>query len=285
MYRRPGRGRVLLLACLALSIFLITLDFRQNPGGPIKRAKELATSIVSPIQRGFAAVTQPVGDLLASLGDLANIRSRNRELEDRLRRLESEVDSARSLEDENTRFRKILDLGKSWKSMDKVTATVFSKAPSNYKWAVIIDKGRAAGIKPNMAVIDPEGLVGKVIQADRNQATVLLLIDPDAAAGARIEDQGDTGVVRGNGGSEALSLELVESGVDVTVGDEVVTSGYSGGIFPPGITIGTVSVVGVQDAALERQIEVDPAADFTSLDFVTVLLDTGSRLKRAVSAR
>ena len=84
MYRRPGRGRVLLLACLALSIFLITLDFRQNPGGPIKRAKELATSIVSPIQRGFAAVTQPVGDLLASLGDLANIRSRNRVLESRL---------------------------------------------------------------------------------------------------------------------------------------------------------------------------------------------------------
>jgi rod shape-determining protein MreC len=286
MYRRPGRGRVLLLACLALSLVLITLDFRQNPGGPIKRAKELAVSVVSPIQRGFAAVTHPVGDLFSSLGDLANLRSRNRELEDRLQRLESEVSEARSVEDENARLRDVVDLGKSWKTMDRVTATVFSKSSSNYKWAVFIDKGRAAGIRPDMAVIDPEGLVGKVIQADRNQATVLLLIDPDAAAGARIEGGGDTGVVRGNGGSEALSLELLGSGADVFVGDEVVTSGYDGGIFPAGITIGTVSEVGVENAALERLIRVEPGANFTALDFVTVLLDTGSRLEqRAVSQR
>jgi rod shape-determining protein MreC len=280
MYRRPGRGRVLLLACLALAIVLITLNFRGPEGGAVRRAKDFAVAIVAPIQRGFAAATQPVGDFFSSLGDLADIRSRNRELEDSLDRIEAQVEEAEATEQENVRLRQMLDLGKSWSTMDNVTATVFSNVPVNWKWAVFIDKGRADGIRPNMAVVDPEGLVGKVIQAERHQATVLLLIDPDAAAGARIAGAGDTGAVRGNGGSELLSLELIESDADVSIGDEVVTSGYAGGIFPAGIPIGVVTEVGGQDAALERHIEVEAAADFTALDFVTVLLETGPRLKQ-----
>lgn len=283
MYRRPGRGRLLLLVFLALSLFLITLDFRQNQGGALRRAKQVAVAVVTPIQRGFAAVTQPVGDFFASLGDLTNIRSRNRELENQVAAMQSDIKDARSLQDENLRLRQLLDLGKSWKTMRRRTAAVFSKVPSNYKWAVYIDKGRADGIKPDMAVIDPEGLVGKIIQADRNQATVLLLIDPEAAAGARVQGHGDTGVVRGNGGSQSLSLQLVSSGANVSTGDQIITSGYNGGIFPAGIPIGAVTSVSGQDAALERQIRVDPVADFTSLDFVTVLLDTGSRIKNRVA--
>jgi rod shape-determining protein MreC len=285
MYRRAGRGRVLLVLCLVLSIVLITLDFRQSPRGFLGRIKDVAVAVVAPVQRGFSSVTQPVGDFFASLGDLADIRSRNRELQDELERMRAQVEEAQSLEQENLRLREIFDLGKSWPTMRRRTAAVFSKVPANYQWAVFIDKGRADGIRPDMAVIDPEGLVGKVIQADRHQATVLLLIDPEAAAGARIDGQDTTGAVRGNGATENLSLEFVRSEADVSVGDEVVTSGYDGGIFPPGIPIGTVVEVGGSDAALEREIEVDPAAEFASLDFVTVLLDSGRQIKTRTAAR
>jgi rod shape-determining protein MreC len=285
MYRRPGRGRLLLFVCLALSLLLITLDFRQNRGGVIARAKDVAVTVVTPIQRGFTAVTQPVGDFFAAVGDLADIRSRNRELEDRLDRAQADIREAQSLEDENIRLRNVLELDKAWQSMERATAPVISKAPSNYKWAVIIGKGRADGIRQNMAVIDPEGLVGKVIQAERSQATVLLLIDPDAAAGARVEDARDTGVVRGNGASESLSLEFVAADATVSIGDEIITSGYDGGVFPPGIPIGLVAEVAPPDAGLERDVEVEAAVDFPALDFVTVLLETGSRVKQKVADR
>ncbi|MFN2488882.1 MAG: rod shape-determining protein MreC [Actinomycetota bacterium] len=284
MYRRSGRGRLLLLLCLGLSIFLITLDFRQNEGGMLGRAKDLAVTVVAPIQRGFSSVTQPVGDLFASIGDLANIRSRNRRLEDDLDRLRQEIEEAEALQDENLRLREMFELDKSWPTMRTVTAAVFSKVPSNYQWAVLIDKGRADGIRPDMAVISPEGLVGKIIQADRNQATVLLLIDPDAAAGARVERERDTGVVRGNGGSEFLSLELIDPEADVAVGDEVVTSGYNRGVFPANIPIGVVAEVAGQEAALERQIRVESDTDFTALDFVSVLLDSGSENRRRTAS-
>jgi rod shape-determining protein MreC len=285
MYRRPGRGRLLLLVCLAASILLITLDFRQNQGGVIRRAKDVASAVVTPIQRGFSAVVQPVGDFFSAIGDLANIRSRNRQLEDLNDRLQGQIREAETTANVAERLQAMLDLEESWPSMAKSTAAVIAKAPSNYKWAVIISKGRADGIKPNMAVIDPEGLVGKVIQAGRNQATVLLLIDPEAGAGARLEEERDTGVVRGNGSSEFLSLELVSSGAEIAVGEGVETSGYDGGIFPPGIPIGFVAELGPADAALERDIKVDPAADFTALDFVTVLLETGARVQEQVAGR
>ena len=274
-----------MLLCLALSILLITLDFRQSPRGFLGRIRDVAVTVVAPVQRGFAAISQPVGDFFASIGDLADIRSRNRQIQDELERVRARVDEAESLEQENERLREVFDLGKSWPTMRRRTAAVFSKVPANYQWAVFIDKGRADGIRPNMAVIDPEGLVGKVIQAHRHQSTVLLLIDPEAAAGARINGEGPTGAVRGNGGSEDLSFEFVRSEADVSVGDEVVTSGYDGGIFPPGIPIGTVVEVGGQDAALQREIKVDPAADFPALDFVTVLLDTGPQTKTRTVAR
>jgi rod shape-determining protein MreC len=284
MYRRPGRGRVLLLLCLALSIVLITLDFRQGSAGLLGSIKDVAVTVVAPVQRGVSAVTQPVGDFFVSLGDLAEIRSRNRELQDEVERLRATQAEAQALLDENARLRKFNELGRSWPTMRRATAAVFSKVPANYQWAVFIDKGRADGIRPNMAVIDPEGLVGKVIQADRNHAIVLLLIDPEATAGARIQGVRDTGAVRGNGANETLSFEFGRVEADVDIGDEVVTSGYDGGIFPPGIPIGRVTEVGSPTAALERRIEVDPNVDFAALDFVTVLLDTGPALEATAAA-
>jgi cell shape-determining protein MreC len=96
---------VLLLLCLALSIALITFDFRQNPNGFLARIKDVAVAVVAPVQRGFSAVTQPVGDFFGSLGDLADIRSRNRELQDELKRMEATVEQGQALEEENRRLR------------------------------------------------------------------------------------------------------------------------------------------------------------------------------------
>lgn len=280
MYRRSGRGRLLLLAFLALSILIITLDFRGNAGGPLERAKDLSVAVVEPIQRGFTAVFRPVGNFFSSLGELSDLRAQNQELEAELRATRAEVSRAESLVREIERLTTILELDEPWIAMERVTARVSGQSPSNYKWAVFIDKGRDDGILPDMAVVAPEGLVGKVVRADAGTSLVLLLIDRQGAAAARLEDRRDTGKVEGNGGSELLSLELIGSNADVRVGDQVVTSGYDDGIFPPGIPIGYVEEV-VEDArAPDQTIMVDPHVDFPALlgDYVQVLLGPGRRV-------
>jgi rod shape-determining protein MreC len=275
MRRRNGRGRLLLLVFLALSILVITLDFRQGSGGPLERVKDVTAAIVSPIQRGFTAVFRPVGNFFSSLSNLSHLRTDNDRLENEVRDLQSEITRAEAVEEENARLREMLDLDEPWFTQDKVTAQVTSRVPSNYKWAVTIDKGESDGVQEDMAVIAAEGLVGKVVTTTSSTATVLLLIDPQGAASARIQEGFDTGLVNGNGGNEPLSLDLIGSGTEVPVGSKVVTSSYNHGIFPPDIPIGTVTKVGGDLREPTQQLEVEPYVKFTGLDFVEVLLETG----------
>jgi len=269
----------LLLAFVALSIAVVTLDFRQNSGGPIKRARDVTVTVVAPIQRGFTTVTRPVGSFFSSLAELTNLRGENERLKALLAQAETDADGLPQIEAENEELRRDLELKKSWRTMDSVLAPVISNSPSNYKWALVIGKGKRQGIRVDNAVMNSEGLVGKIIRVDRNYSTVLLLVDPAAAATARVGDLGDSGLVEGNGGGERLTLSSIDVTSDVSVGDEVVTLGRDQGIFPPGIEIGFVAEVGGSAAALERLITVEPSVDFKSLQFVTVLLETGDELQ------
>ncbi len=275
MYRRAGRGRLLLFAFVALSIVVITLDFRQTGNGPLERAKEVSSAIVTPIQRGLTAVFTPVGNFFSSVSELSNLRAENAELRGELEAAEQRIDEAESILAENERLLALQELDESYPTMERVSARVIGRPPANYKWAVTIDKGTNDGIKANMAVIDPEGLVGKIIRADADTATVLLLIDPQAGAKAKVTGSGYAGGIEGNGASESLTLAFIDTEAEVEVGDEVVTAGYDEGIFPPNIPIGSIESVESQSAALEQSIQVEPYVDFTTLDFVQVIVETG----------
>ncbi len=279
MYRRAGRGRMLLFAFLALSIVVITLDFRQSPDGPLERAKDLSNAIVAPLQRGFTAVTRPVGNFFSSVGELGQLQTENSRLNAELEVAETELTEALSLAEENESLRELLYLNESWATMEREAASVIGFAPANYKWAIFIDKGRADGIRADMSVVNTDGLVGKVIRTRSSTATVLLLIDPQASARARVEGAEGRGVISGNGGDETLSLGYVDTDAEVSVGDDVLTAGYDRGIFPPSIPIGEVTSVTTGGGATEQEIAVRPWVDFSSLDFVMVLLESGARLQ------
>lgn len=280
MYRRAGRGRLLLFAFLALSIVVITLDFRQNPDGPLERGKDIATAIVAPLQRGFTVVTRPVGNFFSSLGDLGHLRTENAELKSEVENMQGRLTEAESLTQENVRLRDLLELDESWATMERSSAQVIGYAPANYKWAVFIDKGKNDGIRNDMAVVNSDGLVGKVIRVEPNTSTVLLLIDPQAGARARTDDGGQIGVVKGSGDEQNLRFDYVDTNADVAVGQDVDTAGYDRGIFPPSIPIGEISQVSAAGAALHQDVVIRPWVDFDALDFVTVLLESGPRLRQ-----
>jgi rod shape-determining protein MreC len=278
MYRRTGRGRVVLIVLLGLCIVLITLDFRQGEGGALDRARDISSAIVDPIQRGFTAVFRPVGDFFSSVGELGSLRAKNDQLEAELEQTRTQIDEAASIAEENAELRAELGLDESWVSMDTVAAEVINKVTSNYQWRVRIDKGTDDGVRPDMAVIDADGLVGKILAAEEHSATILLLVDPEGEAAAKTKGGRFTGSVAGQGSGEPLAFQFVDPEADVVVGDEVLTSYYNGGIFPPNIPIGRVIDVAAPSGALEQDIDVDPYVDFQALDFVQVLLESGPKL-------
>lgn len=284
MFRRSGRGRLVFLVFLALSILLITLDYRQDLGA-LDKAREVSSSVVAPIQRGLTAVFRPVGNFFSSIGDLSSLRSENAELKDHVQDLESQMGRARQIEEENQELTELLELKPAWSALPKVTAQWIGTVPSNYKWAIFIDKGSADGIKPDMPVVNHDGLIGKVIRADPHQSVVLLLIDPQAGAGARVQGVRELGVINGNGADRPLSMDLVNKKARVSVGDEVVTSGQEGSIFPPAIPIGRIARVTGDAAGFDHIVEVDPYVEFTQLAYVQVLLQIGPPDKVAATAR
>lgn len=258
---------------MAASATVITLDFRQNPGGPVRRAQDAAVSLVAPLQDGIARIFRPVGDFLGSLSELAGLREENRALRRRVAELDAEQRRYPEVLRENERLLALLQ-EKDWASGKRLGARVIGRAPSNQEWTAFLDKGKADGIAEGMAVVASEGLVGRVVLAAERYSKVLLLPDPQHAVGARLTGTGETGVVAGRG-QEDLVFELIDPETDLKEGETVVTSGYDEGIYPAGIPIGRVASARLSPDGLSKTATVTPFVDFGRLDLVLVLPDSG----------
>ena len=119
-----------------------------------------------------------------------------------------------------------------------------------------------------MAVITPDGAVGKVIEVYSDTAQVLLLTDKDGGAGAMIVESRLQGAVGGTG-EPIIQMKYVATEDKVNVGEEIVTSGMDK-IFPRDIPIGTI--LDVKPGSTFKQIRVQPAAKLDRLEAVIVLL-------------
>src|SRR5262249_24762604 len=157
-------------------------------------------------------------------------------------------------------LQQLLDL-RNQSELQTVAAEIIGAAATPDFRTVTIDRGRQSGLKTDMAVIAPAGIVGRVVVPAARSAEVQVLIDRNAAAGALIERTRAQGVVVGAGDGK-LVLEYMSEVFDVEVGDEVVTSGIDG-IYPKGLAIGKIDAVEKAGGAYKR-ITVRPAVDFAS---------------------
>lgn len=258
-----------MLAVLVLvSLALVTVDFRTEDG-PVDGLRGLATRVFGPLQSGASDVVAPVARFFGNVGDLASTFEENDALRDQVAALEERRRAVEAIEAENDELRNLLDMaaGADW---DTVTSRAIAIGPSNYEWTITIDVGTDDGVAEDMPVVDGDGLVGKVVLADRSTSRVLLTIDSNFASAAKLADSGEIGDVGGRG-SELLQFELVDPDVTVEAGDVVVTSAYQYGVFPAGIPIGVVEVTDEARTELTRSVRVRPYVDFTSLGTLLVL--------------
>jgi rod shape-determining protein MreC len=144
---------------------------------------------------------------------------------------------------------------------------IASSASPDFR-TLTIDKGTEDGVRSDLAVISPGGVVGRVITPSARAAKVQLLIDRNAAAGALVERSRAQGVVEGTGSD--LRLSYMSATADVIVGDVVVTSGIDG-IYPKGFVIGQIESIERIGGAVGA-IVVRPSVAFASLEALLVVL-------------
>jgi len=147
-------------------------------------------------------------------------------------------------------------------------AQVIGSSGSEQSRAIYIDKGESDGLKPDMAVITADGIVGKVLKVFHSTSQVLLIDDQSSGVGGILEKSRLQGIVRGTRSGEVV-LEHIMSDNPVQPGEVVRTSGGDR-IFPKGLPVGTVSQVG-NGPDLFLTIRVRPAANLSKLEEVLVV--------------
>jgi rod shape-determining protein MreC len=260
------RSGYLFLGVMLGHILLISAQVNARSGVPVLEA--VTFGIFSEVQRGASAGVSGALRVWGSYVGLRNLKSENEALKRQLAAAEVAAQEQHAQVDRVRGLQQLLDL-RDRSNLQTTAAEIIGAAATPDFRTVTIDKGTRDGLRPDMSVIAPAGVVGRIVVPSARAAKVQLLIDRNAAAGAIVERSRAQGVIVGSG-DERLRMEYVSEVFDVVAGDLVVTSGIDG-IYPKGFAIGRVETVEKSGSAYKR-ITVKPAVDFSALENVLVVL-------------
>ncbi len=212
-------------------------------------------------------VSDTVSRAYRFVADYEAVQSVNRGLSEEVAHLKNGVARLAALEGENARLRGMLNFAREHPQLTLEPVSVLE----SYKGMIRIDRGAVNGVRPSMAVITDEGVVGVVTEVADFTSTVATLHHMDCKVGAMVERnrlRAYDGVVHSGGSdlSRICTMEYIDMKEDVRVGDVVVTSPES--LFPAGYLVGRVSAVHNGGGSLWKSAEITPAIDPYKLDEV-----------------
>lgn len=264
LLRRPP---VFLAFLFLISLVIFLNSVRRNGAlGVVPRA--ILWTIAYP-QVVFARTTRGISNLWSDYIYLVGLTGRLDTLEEENGRLRSERAHLLTLAMENIRLKKLLDF-KEHQSGELLPARVISEAQETTA-VIMIDRGSSDGVRPNLAVVSYDGLVGRTSAVTPFTAQVILLQDPRSRVPVRTLEGRAKGLLAGRGSGESLALEKVRRTEDLQAGNELVTSG-TGVIYPKGIAVGTITDVQRSTYGLLQEAWVSPAVDFTRVEEVLVII-------------
>jgi rod shape-determining protein MreC len=153
-----------------------------------------------------------------------------------------------------------------WRAARVVNNSVSLK--NNY---ITIHRGEDQGVRKDMGVISPEGIVGMVVNTSENYAVVMTMLNRQSSVSAKLKKGGEIGKVQWDGRSpDNVTMMNIPKSAEVAKGDSVVTSGYSLS-FPPGILIGTVTNVVEDKTSNFVTLQIKPSTNFYNVEYVMVV--------------
>ncbi len=272
----PSRSLVaaLVLACAALMVVDRTTG-EESPVAPVRRA---AGEVLGPAQAGVSSVLGPVLALPGNLRTNDQLRERIADLEDENRQHEHDLATSGYLTNRLKGLQGLCAMATGTGYLLAPARVISFGSAQSFSSTVTIDAGSDAGVRPDLTVLNGDGLVGRVIEVTSHTATVLLIVDGGSTVGGRVGDNLENGFVEGHGGlenGEPLSLDLIDHTVVPQTGQTVVTWGSEGaGPYVAGVPIGEVSKVYEDLRAGTYRAVLEPYVDFTGLGDVGVVVPT-----------
>ena len=258
------------LSLLATVVFLqvLLLAFQIKREHQVRLVRVWAAGIVTPFGRAGTWSFGKIGGVWGGYFSLHGAHAENARLQNEVNRLQIENRELESRASEADRLSTLLSFRSAHPEVSMLAAQVVEASADNASHTVFINRGERDHVRNNLAVITPDGIVGKIVEVFSSTAQVLLLNDKDSGVGALFSDTRTHGVVKGNG-DPAPRMDYVVNDEKVHAGEQIITSGEDR-IFPKGLAIGTV--MDSSPATPFQIIHVRTAARLDRLEEVIVLL-------------
>ncbi|NOQ52895.1 MAG: rod shape-determining protein MreC [Desulfuromonadaceae bacterium] len=262
------RYRYFLWAVVLLLSILLLYSYNLRQKSATTFFERAVLTLAAPFQASLDRAVDAVNAAWQHYLWLVETKQRNIQLEKENRRLRSQLQQVAEVRLQNGRLRELLAFVDV---LDRpaLPAQVIGEDAGSWARTVTIDKGTRAGLQAGLPVVAAEGVVGRIIKSAPYSSRVLLVTDASSAVAALVQRTRTRGVVRGRGAE--LSLDYASRDADIQKGDLLVTSGM-GGVFPKGLTLGHVVAAERDRFGLFQQVRVLPAADFTHLEEVLVIV-------------
>ena len=279
------RNLLVLLAILLAQIIGLAMQVRRTDSGRnsldpqdaagVRLLRLWADTIVTPPEKGFHASRLGTVSLWQNYIDLRHVRQQNQELQKTIDRLR--LEQASLLEDakQGERLQALVDFQQKY-VYKTLAAQVIGTSGSDSSRVFYIDKGADYKLERDMAVITPDGIVGKVRDVFPHSAQVLAINDQTSGAGVILETTRIRGILRGNAAGRPQIVGILKDD-RIQQGEKVLTAGGDL-VFPRGLPVGVVEKV-VTDPDRDAFIDVivKPAAHLDRLDEVLVITSTEPR--------
>ncbi len=256
-------------------LILISAQVNTERGVPLLEA--VTFGMFAEVQRATSSAVGGVQEGWENYFALQQIRRENEQMQSEVAQLRIDLQQERALAQQSRTFAELLELRRtvtlSTAAGQIIRSNVIGSgaSPQSSFRSVTIDKGTRDGLRRDMAVLAPAGVVGRIITPTARASKVQLLVDGDAAVAGVVERSRAQGLVVGTGdGNCPLRMDYVSGTADVMVGDLVVSSGIDG-IYPKGFAIGQIQSM-EEVAGACSGIVLRPSVEFTTLEAVLVVL-------------
>ncbi len=267
---------VLLIQIVGLAAQIRRPNVNGADGSTVRLIRYWAVDLIAPPEKALHGMGHGIRGLWSGYLNLRGVRRQNQDLHDQVGRLQ--LEQAALLEDarQGQRLQRLLSFQEHYVSAT-VAAQVIGTAGTDQSRVLLIDKGSRDGLKPDMAVITPDGIVGKLKDVFPHTSQVLEISDQSSGAGVLLESTRLRGVLRGNDLGQPQVINLLPD-ERIKPGDRVITSGGDQ-IFPRGLPVGVVdrTVADTQNPPYV-DILVKPGANLGHLEEVLIITKTSDQM-------
>ncbi|MCL6636059.1 MAG: rod shape-determining protein MreC [Peptococcaceae bacterium] len=259
---------LIVLLAVTLAALRVTVPERARPAPLEARFRD----VLEPLQAGLSWLGRQARHLVSFPVSMIGAAERSRALEQEVARLESEIIQLNEYRMESQRLAALLNYRQVMaQKYSFLPAAVVARDPGNWFGTVTLNRGAADGVKENMTVLTPEGLVGRVVAVSSATCEVLLITDPRSGVGALIQDTRTPGIVEGTAGSSGMARMIhISNDAPVEEGQVVVTSGI-GSVFPKGIPVGAIAAIRNEASGLFKSADIRPFAGLNRLEEVLIV--------------